>query len=66
LTATNLSRSLSVAPMSNHPGGEAGFISNAGEAAQRKRALHQKLIPEAITDGIHDFLTSSKTAAYRK
>lgn len=45
---------------------ETGFISNAKESARLKNAGYQQLLAGAIADGIHDFFTSSKTAAYRK
>jgi N-acetylmuramoyl-L-alanine amidase len=45
---------------------ETGFISNAKESARLKNAAYQQLLAGAIADGIHEFLTSSKTAAYRK
>jgi len=44
---------------------ETGFISNAKESARLKNAAYQQLLAKAIADGIHEFLTSSKTAAYR-
>lgn len=44
---------------------EAGFISNPEEARRLQIPAHQQLLAEAIADGIHDFFTSSKTAAYR-
>ena len=44
---------------------ETGFISNAKESARLQNAAYQQLLAEAIADGIHEFLTSSKTAAYR-
>ena len=45
---------------------EAGFISNPKESARLKNAAYQQVLAGAIADGIHDFFTSSKTAAYRK
>jgi len=45
---------------------ETGFISNAKESTRLKNAAYQQLLAGAIADGIHEFLTSSKTAAYRK
>lgn len=44
---------------------EAGFISNPAESRRLQNASHQKLLAAAIADGIGDFFTSSKTAAYR-
>jgi N-acetylmuramoyl-L-alanine amidase len=44
---------------------EAGFISNPAEARRLQNQQHQQLLATAIADGIHDFFTSSKTAAYR-
>ncbi len=44
---------------------EAGFISNPEEVKRLQTPAHQQLLAEAIADGIHDFFTSSKTAAYR-
>jgi N-acetylmuramoyl-L-alanine amidase len=45
---------------------ETGFISNAKESARLRTTAYHRQIAEAIVDGIHDFFTSSKTAAYRK
>ncbi len=45
---------------------EAGFISNAKESARLRTTAYHRQIAEAIADGIHDFFSSSKTAAYRK
>ena len=44
---------------------EAGFISSPKESARLKNAAYQQVLAGAIADGIHDFFTSSKTAAYR-
>jgi N-acetylmuramoyl-L-alanine amidase len=44
---------------------ETGFISNPRESARLKSAAYQELLAGAIAGGIHDFFTSSKTAAYR-
>jgi N-acetylmuramoyl-L-alanine amidase len=45
---------------------ETGFISNAKESARLRTTAYHRQIAEATVDGIHDFFTSSKTAAYRK
>ena len=45
---------------------EAGFISSPKESARLKNEAYQQVLAGAIADGIHDFFTSSKTAAYRK
>ena len=44
---------------------EAGFISNPAESKRLQNPAHQELLARAIADGINDFFTSSKTAAYR-
>ena len=45
---------------------ETGFISNAEESARLRTIAYHKVLAKGIADGIHDFFTSSKTAAYRK
>jgi N-acetylmuramoyl-L-alanine amidase len=45
---------------------ETGFITNAQESARLQTTMYQKLLAEGIAEGVHDFFTSSKTAAYRK